>query len=183
MTSWLLLNKKMTKGRKRSGSPRVAPADLPAETAMDSLINETVLLFHRLKIVADEVHHQGEMSGGLRSILRSLDKFGAQTVPQMARARSVSRQHIQILVNELVEKELVEFISNPAHKRSPFVQLTRHGKKTVDEMNQREKKLMGKADLDVADKKLHEAAETLRIVRELFESEQWKRLVKKKVER
>ncbi len=151
---------------------------LPAYSAFDELVNETVLMFHRLRMTADEVHHQGEMSGGLRSILRSLDKQGAQTVPQMARIRSVSRQHVQMLVNQLAEEGLVEFLANPAHKRSPLARLTPQGKRTVDAMNRRENKLLGKSDLGVTEKKLREAAETLRTVRAYFESDQWKQLLK-----
>jgi DNA-binding MarR family transcriptional regulator len=118
------------------------------------------------------------MTGGLRSILRSLDKLGEQTVPQMARARSVSRQHVQALVNQLVKERLVEFIANPAHKRSPLARLTLLGRKTVDAMNRNEAALLDKADLSVSEKELREAAETLRTVRAYFESERWKKLLK-----
>jgi len=142
------------------------------------MITETVSLFHRLRVVADQIHHRGEMTGALRSILRGLDKLGEQTVPQMARARAVSRQHVQTLVNQLVGERLVEFVANPAHKRSPLARLTALGKKTVDAMNRNEARLLSKADLDVTDKDLRQAAETLRTVRAYFESERWKRLLK-----
>jgi DNA-binding MarR family transcriptional regulator len=168
----------MTGNGKKPGSSRKAPAQLPAESAFNLLINETALLFHRLRIVADQIHQQGEMSGGLRSILRSLDILGGQTVPQMARSRSVSRQHVQILVNQLVDLGYVETTPNPEHKRSALMRLTPQGKKAVDAMNQHERKLLSKSDLAVSDKELQEAAETLRAVRALFESEQWKKLVK-----
>jgi len=148
------------------------------ESAFNVLINETSLFFHRLKIVADEVHHQGEMSGGLRSLLRSLDKQGAQTVPQMARDRSVSRQNIQTLANQLAEAGLIEFVENPAHKRSPFLRLTPRGKKAVDAMSRREHKLLSKSGVGAPDKKMREAAETLREVRAFFESDEWRRLLK-----
>ncbi|MGH9937523.1 MAG: MarR family winged helix-turn-helix transcriptional regulator [Blastocatellia bacterium] len=163
-------------GKKKSS--RVKRDESPEESVFNLLINETVLLFHRLRIVADQVHHQGEMTGPLRGLLRGLDKLGEQTVPQMARARAVSRQHIQALINQLVEEGLVELIANPAHKRSPLARLTALGKKTVNAMNREEAKLLGKADLGVTDKDLREAAETLRTVRAYFESERWKRLLK-----
>ena len=162
--------KKRASRAKREGSP--------AESPFDSMINETVSLFHRLRVVADQIHHRGEMTGALRSILRSLDKVGEQTVPQMARARAVSRQHVQALVNQLVMERLVELVANPAHKRSPLARLTPLGKKTVDAMNRDEARLLDKAALDVTDKDLRQAAETLRTVRAYFESERWKRLLK-----
>jgi DNA-binding MarR family transcriptional regulator len=163
-------------GKKRAS--RAKGEGSPTESPFDSMINETVSLFHRLRVVADQIHHRGEMTGALRSILRSLDKVGEQTVPQMARARAVSRQHVQALVNQLVVERLVEFIANPAHKRSPLARLTPLGKKTVDAMNRDEARLLDKAALDVTDKDLRQAAETLRTVRAYFESERWKRLLK-----
>lgn len=149
-----------------------------SESAFNVLINETAALFHRLRIVADEVHHQGEMSGGLRSILRSLNKVGDLTVPQMARERAVSRQHVQMLINQLADKGFVDFIDNPAHKRSAFVRLTPRGKKAVEAMDRREEKLLSKSSVGATDKKMCEAAETLRQVRSFFESDEWNRLLK-----
>jgi DNA-binding MarR family transcriptional regulator len=104
--------------------------------------------------------------------------LGEQTVPQMARARAVSRQHVQALVNQLVDERLVELIANPAHKRSPLARLTPLGKKTVDAMNSNEAGLLSKAELGITEKELREAAETLRAVRAYFESERWKYLLK-----
>ncbi len=78
----------------------------------------------------------------------------------------------------MVGERLVEFVANPAHKRSPLARLTALGKKTVDAMNRNEARLLSKADLDVTDKDLRQAAETLRTVRAYFESERWKRLLK-----
>ena len=118
------------------------------------------------------------MTGALRSILRGLYKLGEQTVPQMARARAVSRQHVQALVNQLVTEGLVELTPNPAHKRSPLARLTPLGKKTVDAMNRNEAGLLSKADLHVTDNDLRQAAETFRTVRAYFESERWRRLLK-----
>ncbi len=179
MTIYLPLLNKMIKKIKKAGSSRIAPVQEKTESAFDQLINETSLLFNRLKIVADEVHHQGEMSGGLRSVLRSLHKLGPQTVPQMARSRSVSRQHIQMLVNQLIEAGHLEMVSNPAHKRSALIQLTPHGRKEVETMHRREIDLMAQTGFSVTDRELREAAETLRAVRALFESVKWQRLLKK----
>ncbi|MFN0111333.1 MAG: MarR family winged helix-turn-helix transcriptional regulator [Blastocatellia bacterium] len=168
----------MNKEKSSAATRKTKNAD-PAESGFNVLINETASLFHRLKIVADEVHHQGAMSGGLRSILRSLNKWGEQTVPQMARDRAVSRQNVQILVNQLVEEGYAEFVENPAHKRSAFVCLTARGKKIVETMNRREEKLLSANTPGATDKKMREAAETLRQVRSFFESDEWKRLLKK----
>ena len=167
----------MNKEKKIASARNVAGTE-SAESAFNVLINETAALFHRLRIVADEVHHHGEMSGGLRSILRTLNKVGELTVPQMARERAVSRQHVQMLVNRLADEGYVEFIENPAHKRSAFVRLTARGKKTVEAMNRREEKLLSKGSIGATDQQMVRAAETLHQVRIFFESEEWKRLLK-----
>lgn len=151
--------------------------ELPAENAFDQVINETALLFHRLRIVADQVHRQGEMSGGLRSVLRSLYKQGPQTVPQMARARSVSRQHIQILVNRLLETKYVELKQNPSHRRSPLIELTKEGSRIVEEMNRREAELLSMVDLGTPEAQMTEAARTLSQLRSVFESDQWNDMI------
>lgn len=174
------------KGSRQSSQPTSAkrPRQQPTkpatsgDTPFNILINENGLLFNRLKLVAEQVHHQGEMSGGRRAILRMLDEIGAQTVPQISRARAVSRQHVQALINELAEEGYLEFAENPAHKRSPFVQLTQQGKQAVDAMNRREQKLHMKMHTEVPDAELLAAARTLRAIRAMFESEQWRRLVK-----
>lgn len=164
---------------KKTASTRKAKQAEAEDSAFNQLINETVQLFHRLKIVADEVHQQGVMSGGLRSILRQLNKVGEQTVPQMARERSVSRQNVQMLVNQLADNGYVEFVENPAHKRSPFLRLTASGKKAVEVMNRREDKLFSKTGVGVSDDRMREAAEILHQLRSFFESDKWKRLLKK----
>jgi DNA-binding MarR family transcriptional regulator len=151
------------------------------DSPFNGLIDETVKLFRRLNVVADEVHHQGEMSGGLRSILRGLKKHGPQSVPQMARSRMVSRQHVQGIINRLAEQRLVEPAHNPAHKRSPLMQLTARGMKAVEAMDAHEIKLMSHADMGVSDRRLREAAQALRTVREFFESEHWQEILNRNI--
>lgn len=67
-------------------------------------------------------------AGGEWGVLRTLIMQGEQTVPEMARARPVSRQHCQMIVNRLHEQGLVEFLENPKHKKSHLVRATRKGR-------------------------------------------------------
>lgn len=110
------------------------------------------------------------MSSGRWGILNGLGRAGPQAVPQMAPARPVSRQYIQTLVNGLVAEGLVEFQDNPAHKRSPLVQLTRKGQDLLDQMNRRSAELLGKLPITATEKDLQTTAAVLRAVREQFES-------------
>lgn len=147
--------------------------------ALESLAAETVRLFHRLKVVAQEVHHQGETTAGRRGVLRGLYRTGAQTVPQMARARPVSRQHIQTLVTALAEDGLVESVKNPAHKRSRLIKLTTKGKDLVEAMNRREARIFNRLTIPISRRRLQDAADVLRMVRSLFERQGWMRRINK----
>jgi DNA-binding MarR family transcriptional regulator len=151
----------------------------PGESPLESVITETVSLFYRLRVVAEQIHHQGETSGPKRGILKTLDRLGPQTVPRMARTRPVSRQYIQTLINQLAKGDFVEFVENPAHRRSPLVSLTPKGKEFLDAMAQREIELLEQLKMDSSEKELKHTADVLRKVRELFESRQWEQLLKK----
>jgi Transcriptional regulators len=130
-------------------------------------------------MVAKQIHRQGELSGGRRGVLRDLDRLGPQTVPQMARVRPVSRQHIQTIVNQLAVEGYVEFIENPAHKRSHLVSLTEEGKELVDEMNRLELDLLTGLELGIPEEDMRTAASVLRALREFFDSNRWRRRLRK----
>ena len=134
--------------------------------AFEEIIDETTGLFHLLHAVAAQLHGGGELTAGRRGILRGLDRLGPQTVPQMARARPVSRQYIQMLVNELEADRLVELCDNPAHRRSRLVRLTAAGRDALAAMYRRETELYTALDLPVSEVALRDAAGTLRRIRE-----------------
>jgi len=139
---------------------------------------DTAALFHRMRKAAEQLHGQGSMSGGRRSILREIDRLGARTVPQMARARPVSRQHIQALVNELLRDGHVGLTENPAHRRSRLVRLTSRGEAVLKEMNRREARALRCLEMSVAETDLEAAAAALRAVRRALESKRWNRLTR-----
>jgi DNA-binding MarR family transcriptional regulator len=145
--------------------------------AVESLIDETRLLFHRMKLAAEQLHDAEEITAGMRGVLFSLDRSGPQTVPQMARARPVSRQHIQMLVNPLVERRCIVLIDNPAHRRSKLVRLTPRGRRLVDRMRKRESRIFGALGSDMSEKQLRSAATVVRSLRESFEGDEWQRLI------
>jgi DNA-binding MarR family transcriptional regulator len=155
------------------------PGDIPEGSPLESLINETVALFYRLRVVAEQIHRQGETSGPKRGLLKSLDRFGPQTVPQLARSRPVSRQYIQTIVNQLIVGGHVRFSENPAHKRSPLVQLTESGKELLEAMARREEELLSRLKIDIPAKELEITAFSLRQMRLTFESGAWERLIQK----
>jgi len=155
--------------------------DAPARVspALGSLIDETRALFHRLKHAAEQIHQQGELSAARRGVLMSLHRLGPLSVPQMARSRPVSRQHIQVLVNALAEDGLVEAGENPAHKRSPLFQLTPAGDRLVGSMSRRETSVVAQLEVGIPDGELRAASAVLREVRKRFEDRRFDRLVER----
>jgi DNA-binding MarR family transcriptional regulator len=95
--------------------------------------------FNRLRALADKLHEDLNITAAMRAVIEALYEEDGQTVPQIARAKSVTRQHIQMLVNGLVKARLVTVKSNPADKRSPIVILTPQGRSAFERMRKREK--------------------------------------------
>jgi DNA-binding MarR family transcriptional regulator len=83
----------------------------------------------RMQDAATDINRRHGISDAQRTVIDMLARQGAETVPAMARMRSVSRQHIQTLVDGLAAQGLVELQDNPAHKRSPLVDLSDGGKR------------------------------------------------------
>ena len=63
----------------------------------------------------------------MHTIMSALAANRGRTVPDLARERTVSRQHIQSVVNELLDAGLAMAVRNPSHRRSPLLELTDEG--------------------------------------------------------
>jgi DNA-binding MarR family transcriptional regulator len=145
--------------------------------ALEVLIDECRSLFLQMRAASEEVHQDLGLSLGTRRILRWLHEQGPATVPQIARARKVSRQHIQMVVNGLLARELVEMFDNPAHRRSNIVQLTGLGHHLIQEMDRREQHIWRVLDLNVKRRDLDSSAGVLTRLRQLLDSDDWHRAV------
>ena len=108
---------------------------------IEALLNEVRLLYHRIVQVGEQLHADESVTLGMRAVLEFLLRNGPTTVPDIARSRSVTRQHIQILVNDLLQQNLAAIEDNPQHKRSSFVTLTKKGERVIRRMRKRESRL------------------------------------------
>jgi DNA-binding MarR family transcriptional regulator len=147
----------------RSGETQAASGG--RRVAVEAVIDETRALFHRLRATAESLHGRDGVSAGSRGVLMSLARDGPHTVPQMARSRPTSRQHIQTLVNRLIEAGLATTLPNPAHTRSGLVALTPRGEELVATMRLRESRFLGGVGLDATEDQLLAAAAVLRGLR------------------
>ena len=125
------------------------------------LFEETRLLFHALKQWSDTLHAELGMTAAMRGVLELILLGGAATVPDMARVRGVSRQHIQQQVDALLERGLLERQDNPAHKRSSIIALTDKGRALIQNMRAEELNALSRMQVGVSDNALLEAAQVL----------------------
>jgi DNA-binding MarR family transcriptional regulator len=141
------------------------------------VVEETIALYHRMRWISEQVYGDEGRSTARRGILRGLVRYGAQTVPGLARARSVTRQHVQEVVDALLEHDLVALEPNPAHKRSPLVRATEQGEALVREMDEIDAGVLGAVSSAVSPRDMEQTARTLRTLRNAFEvqSSRWRR--------
>jgi DNA-binding MarR family transcriptional regulator len=107
-----------------------------------TLFDEARLMIHRSVVVVEQLHDGNGVSVPMRAVLEYLRTHGEHTVSAIARARSVSRQHIQTIVNDLLDAGLVERKHNPNHLRAPLIELTRSGSETIDAMHATERAVL-----------------------------------------
>ena len=127
--------------------------------ALQRLTVENAALFHRLRVFANAVHEEGEFD---RSLVQALDRDGAQTAPQLAKARGVSRQHVQAAINALIETGVVQRGANPAHRRSSLLELTAAGRRLVESLRQKEAVALAAIDPGIPAKEFDGAADALK---------------------
>jgi len=113
-------------------------------TVIEDLVDEVRLTFHACSAFArcadgDEVDPSG------RAVLEYLHRRQPSTVPDIARARGVTRQHVQTIVNALRAVGLVQTQANPAHRRSPLIALTTPGAELIVRITRRETDLLESA--------------------------------------
>ena len=123
---------------------------------LEELLTEVSALSIRLK---------QDASGG-HNVLRMLRRFGALTVPQMARLDSTSRQNIQTVVNRLERRGCVESTQNPAHKRSELVRLTDRGVAFLEAVSRNEEASKERMLPRISKADLAQASDLLRSIRE-----------------
>ncbi|HEY0192157.1 MAG TPA: MarR family transcriptional regulator [Kofleriaceae bacterium] len=159
--------------------PPIKPRRLRKRHHVDELravVDETIALCHRVRFVAEQIYGPDVRSGTQRGVLRGLVRYGARTVPQLALARSVSRQHIQDVVDRLRADGLVELAANPAHRRSKLVRPTPRGVALVAEMDDADLRVIAAVGrgLPTPRAQLAVTAKILRQIRERFEADAWR---------
>ncbi len=144
------------------------------DSPLYQVIWRTRRLFQRLAAAGDELHQDLGITTSQRAVLEFLSQHQPQTVPQMAREKTVSRQHIQTIVNKLLERGWVECTVNPAHTRSSLIRMTSTGTRLFEVIRDREAKILAVMEKQLVEKELLITAETLQSIDEYLQSQQWR---------
>jgi len=146
------------------------------DTPLYELFWRTRRLFQRLATELQPVPGGEPLSGTQRAVLEFLDRGGPQTVPEIARQRSVSRQHIQVNVNELTSLGWVATKPNPAHRRSPLIELTPAGRARLAAAQSVEAQIIAAISRHFAAAELTAAARTLGALENFFDTPAWRKI-------
>jgi DNA-binding MarR family transcriptional regulator len=121
------------------------------------VVREVRGTFHVLKEASDHLHAERRIAAAERAVLERLSEGGPMTVPQMARARRCSRQHIQARVDALARRGLVGARDN----RSPLIEITETGAKVFAEMRAAEEVVLERLSQELNGEDLAVTARTL----------------------
>ncbi len=99
-------------------------------------------LFRAMGESADSYLGDIGLTAADRAVMEFLYPDAALTVPGIARRYQVSRQHVQVTANRLVDQGLVTSVVNPRHKRSSLLQLTQAGREAFADIRRREGALL-----------------------------------------
>jgi DNA-binding MarR family transcriptional regulator len=132
---------------------------------LNTVIRHIRSCFNQLRALGDDLHRDLGITASMRAVMESLDGGGKLTVPQIATAKGVSRQHIQVNVDALLHAGLVAAEGNPAHRRSPFILLTKAGHAAFTTMGSRENKLLEELSRHFTLDQLKQAADSLALLK------------------
>lgn len=105
----------------------------PAGNALTDLILEIFRLNGRLVAAGDRLVARLGLSSARWQVLGAIALAPSpEPVAWLARSMGLNRQGVQRIVNELEHEGLVEFKTNPHHKRAHLVGFTRKGRATYD---------------------------------------------------
>ena len=106
--------------------------------SMTQLIRQVRTCFNLLRTLAENLAADLDVNPSMRAIIQSLSESGPSTVPDLARERGTSRQHVQTVINALLDQGHVQRKDNPEHKRSPLYLLSPQGDAVYSEIQRRE---------------------------------------------
>lgn len=129
-------------------------------------------LFRAMASHSNERLRSFDITAADRAVLEFLYPDEWLSVPDIAARYDVSRQHVQVTVNRLVDKGLVTTEDNPRHKRSPLIVLTTAGRNLFSKVIRGDKELVKALFGDIPASNLRTTRRTLgKVLHKLNEGE------------
>lgn len=125
-------------------------------------------LFRAMGDTADRYLKDSGLTAADRAVMEFLYPTHALSVPEIARRYHVSRQHVQVTVNGLIEKGLLRSEENPHHKRSRLIRLSSIGRECFDEIFANESRLIEELFTEIPDEWLDATHQTLQLMTTKF---------------
>ena len=119
-------------------------------------------VFRGMAAAADAYLETSGLSAADRAVMEFLYPDEQLSVPAIARRYQVSRQHVQVTVNSLVQRGLLRSMENPKHKRSRLIRLSELGRECFAEIRRRESAAIEELFADIPQEALSVTRETLR---------------------
>jgi DNA-binding MarR family transcriptional regulator len=139
---------------------------------LEELIWETRRLFQALAIAADEALKPLQIKASERALIEFLAKESQPiSLAELARKRSVSRQHIHQSLGRLRNPRLIERTPDPNDARSVLLHLTDEGRSLWKEIRKIDHAFLQKLARRTDARKVQAATKTLREIRHALKAD------------
>jgi DNA-binding MarR family transcriptional regulator len=143
--------------------------ELAAGQALHGLFREVFALHGVLSNVVDAAHVQAGLSTSTLKIIDTLLRFGSATVPDIAAHLQVSRQFVQTVCNDLLDREYLLLSDNPRHKRSKLMTLTDAGRSAYAKARDDQYQLIERLLPDIDAERAGRVSELLKEIRKAIQ--------------
>ena len=140
--------------------------------AVESLIAEVRRLFRAVAAAADQALKPLGITANERALIELLARDpGPVSLAELARKRSVSRQHIHQSLARLRDPSWIEKMPDPDDARSVRVRLTDEGRSLWKDIRRVERTMLGTISRQVDPWKVRAAAKTLHEIRQVLQAQ------------
>jgi DNA-binding MarR family transcriptional regulator len=118
-------------------------------------------IFRQMGRTAGESLEEFGITAADRAVMEFLYPDEALSVPEIAERYDVSRQHVQVTVNALMQEKLLNKNPNPKHKRSDLICLSPAGRKLFRRIRKQDAVIVGNLFADIPERQLSTTLKTL----------------------
>jgi DNA-binding MarR family transcriptional regulator len=138
--------------------------------AVETLIWETRRLFRAAAAASDQALEPLDLTASDRALLEFLAREkGAISLAELARKRSVSRQHIHQSLARLKDPRLIEKTADPRDARSMLLRLTKEGRARWQQIRAVDRAILRRVGRQIDPAAVRAATRTLRRLREILQ--------------